>query len=272
MKPLITLLAVGSQGDLNPACALAYGLQNAGYRVRMATHRNFAQFVAQQGIEFAPIAGNFKDLLGSEAGYQLLEGKNVKLVEEDLFKEILQDGLQACIGSRAIIFFPLSIWGYHIAEKLGIPCFLASYIPLSLTKFAFLRFGTPTQNPLRAWLNPWSYRLIEFLTWQRDRQVINAFRRELDLPALPYLGIRFRRQTPPHLATVPVLYCFSPSVISEPKDWAEHIYITGNWFLNATDYQPPQRLVNFLNRGSALYLGFGSMTTRNPRRSACLGK
>ena len=173
MKPLITLLAVGSQGDLNPACALACGLQKAGYRVRVATHRNFAQFVAQQGIEFAPIAENFKEILGSEAGYQLLEGKNVKLVGEELFKEMLQDALQACRGSRAIIFFPLSVWGYHIAEKLGILCFLASYIPLSPTKeYAFLRFGTPTQNPLKAWLNPWSYRLIESLIWQRDRLVM----------------------------------------------------------------------------------------------------
>ena len=60
------------------------GFRKRGYALRVATHRNFAQFVAQQGIEFAPIAGNFKEILGSEAGYQLLEGKNVKLVEEDL--------------------------------------------------------------------------------------------------------------------------------------------------------------------------------------------
>lgn len=37
----ITILAVGSRGDVQPYCALALGLQRAGHRVRVATHYNF---------------------------------------------------------------------------------------------------------------------------------------------------------------------------------------------------------------------------------------
>jgi UDP:flavonoid glycosyltransferase YjiC (YdhE family) len=48
---LITILAVGSRGDVQPFCALAVGLQHAGHRVRIATHYNFEEFVSKQGLE-----------------------------------------------------------------------------------------------------------------------------------------------------------------------------------------------------------------------------
>jgi hypothetical protein len=44
---LITILAVGSRGDVQPYCTLALGLQRAGYRVRIATHYNFEEFVSR---------------------------------------------------------------------------------------------------------------------------------------------------------------------------------------------------------------------------------
>ncbi|NEQ25542.1 MAG: hypothetical protein F6K28_42070, partial [Microcoleus sp. SIO2G3] len=75
----ITILAVGSRGDVQPYCALALGLQRAGYRVRIATHYNFEEFVSQLGLEFAPIAGNYQELLQSEAGQKLLAGQRSKL-------------------------------------------------------------------------------------------------------------------------------------------------------------------------------------------------
>ncbi len=48
---LITILAVGSRGDVQPFCALALGLQRAGHRVRIATHYNFEEFVSKPGLE-----------------------------------------------------------------------------------------------------------------------------------------------------------------------------------------------------------------------------
>lgn len=37
----ITILTVGSRGDVQPYCALGLGLQHAGYWVKVATHDNF---------------------------------------------------------------------------------------------------------------------------------------------------------------------------------------------------------------------------------------
>jgi UDP:flavonoid glycosyltransferase YjiC (YdhE family) len=270
-KRQITILTIGSKGDFNPACALAQGLGKAGFQVRIATNKNFKDLVTARGIDFAPIEGDYKELLSSEVGYQLLEGEaNVKLVTDELFQQNLIDAWKACQGSDAIIFFPLVTWGYHIAEKLNVPCFLASYVPVSPTgQFPLLQFANINHNHLKAPLNYFSYLLIEFLMWQGRRKIINQFRQKtLGLSALPFLGARFRSNPPKQLSPLPILYGFSSAVIPRPVDWGVHLHVTGYWFLDETDnYQPPQELANFINSGSTpIFIGFGSMTARDPNR------
>lgn len=267
---LITILAVGSRGDVQPYCALAVGLQRAGYRVRIATHYNFEEFVSKQGLEFAPIAGNFQELLSSEEGKKLLEGQQTKLLSDELFQTQLADAWQGCQGTDVLIFNALSTWGYHIAEKLAVPCFMAACMPLNPTReFAFLKPQKVSKNPLAGTLNYASYLLVEFLSWQRYRETLNQFRKEtLGLPPLPFAGARFRRNPPSNLSPLPVLYGFSPSVIPKPIDWPDWRHVTGYWFLDPMkDYQPPKQLVDFINNGSPpISIGFGSMTCRQPER------
>ena len=62
----ITILTVGSRGDVQPYLALAAGLRQAGYQVRVATHRPFQAAVHQRGLEFRPVAGNPRELLESD--------------------------------------------------------------------------------------------------------------------------------------------------------------------------------------------------------------
>jgi sterol 3beta-glucosyltransferase len=64
----ITILTVGSRGDVQPYLALAAGLSRAGYQVRVATHPPFQAAVHRRGLEFRPVAGNPRQLLDSEAG------------------------------------------------------------------------------------------------------------------------------------------------------------------------------------------------------------
>jgi UDP:flavonoid glycosyltransferase YjiC (YdhE family) len=69
---------------------------------------------------------------------------------------------------------------------------------------------------------------------------------------------------------MPILYGFSPSVIHPPSDWDGDKYITGYWFVEQTEaWQPPSALVEFLQAGSPpVYIGFGSMSNRNPEQTA----
>ena len=259
----ITILTVGSRGDVQPYCALALGLKEAGYKVRIATNHNFEAFVRQLGLDFAPIAGDYKELLNSEAGQKLLAGQPSRLISDELLLEQMQDAVEACQSTDVLIFMTLALWGYHIAEKLGVPSFLAATVPISPTRaFPFLQFAKATADPIRGLLNYASYLLVEFLAGQQGRQLTNRFRQEiLGLPLLPWLGARYRRAPPAHLDPLPVFYGFSPVLVPKPSDWPEQEQITGAWFLDqAQSYSPPQALVEFINTGAPpLCIGFGSM-------------
>ena len=52
----ITILAIGSRGDIQPLLALAVGLQKTGrHKVRFAAPDNFASFVGEYDLDFFPL-------------------------------------------------------------------------------------------------------------------------------------------------------------------------------------------------------------------------
>jgi sterol 3beta-glucosyltransferase len=89
----------------------------------------------------------------------------------------------------------------------------------------------------------------------------------LGLPPAPFWG--------PYNAALlqdSILYGFSPSVIPKPVDWDSNIHVTGYWLLDSgSDWTPPSDLVEFLAGGTPpIYIGFGSMSNRNPEETANL--
>jgi sterol 3beta-glucosyltransferase len=73
---------------------------------------------------------------------------------------------------------------------------------------------------------------------------------------------------PDHLS----LYGYSESVIPVPQDWSSQNHVTGYWFLGPSpEWCPPAELVAFLEAGPPpVYVGFGSMGSRNPEAMADL--
>ena len=68
----ITVLAVGSRGDVDPFVVLGVRLRAAGHTVRIATHDEFAAAVTGAGLEFATLPGNPREVLTSPQGQQML--------------------------------------------------------------------------------------------------------------------------------------------------------------------------------------------------------
>lgn len=64
----ITILAIGSRGDVQPCIALGQGLQAAGFDVLIASHADFEPVIRQQGLEFALVTGSFQELLSDDEG------------------------------------------------------------------------------------------------------------------------------------------------------------------------------------------------------------
>jgi UDP:flavonoid glycosyltransferase YjiC (YdhE family) len=112
-------------------------------------------------------------------------------------------------------------------------------------------------------LNRASYRLTEQMMWQGFRSADTVARQQvLSLPKAafwgPYGSERFKQN--------PILYGYSPAVIPRPTDWDGQMHVTGYWFLDPADeWTPPANLLEFLQAGSPpVFIGFGSMSTRNP--------
>jgi sterol 3beta-glucosyltransferase len=140
--------------------------------------------------------------------------------------------------------------------------FQAAVIPLARTK-AFPLMGLP-KLPLPGY-NLTTYYSGEQIAWQMFRSVINRWRKQtLELPPLPlsgYLGKSAMRH-------VPILNGFSGHVVPRPDDWNEHIHITGYWFPEDTDWQPPNELAAFIEAGTPpVFIGFGSMPIKDPKRT-----
>jgi sterol 3beta-glucosyltransferase len=124
----------------------------------------------------------------------------------------------------------------------------------------------PQTLPLGGLLNSLTYPVLLEGMGLMFRKSINQFRQTtLQLSPLPrWTGLYGRLDK----AGVPYLYGFSPTVIPKPTNWAQRLHVTGYWFLeHPQDWTPPADLLAFLAAGSPpVYIGYGSMTGREPER------
>lgn len=260
----ITILTVGTRGDVQPFVALGLGLQRAGYEVRLAAESTFESFVGEYGLEFAPLRADFVQLAQSDKGKAALAGKkSLSMIKEvmPMLRNMLDDAWEAARDSDAVIFHPKTMAGQHIAEKLDIPCFLAMLLPALSPTRAFANPVLGDRN-YGGWLNKMSYTLMIQAMFLPYNKMLNQWRAEkLGLPP-GKINLTLHGQP------IPKLYGYSRYVLPNPSDWEESTYATGYWFLpSTTKWQAPPDLQAFLDSGPPpIYVGFGSMTLHDPER------
>jgi UDP:flavonoid glycosyltransferase YjiC (YdhE family) len=271
----ITLLAVGSRGDVQPAVALGVRLRQAGHTVRLGSYAQFADLAAEHGLAFTPIAGDIAAMLQSEEGRATLDTHNplrlLKLIRDHIRETAEQtkaDVMAACEDAEGLVSLGAF---YYLADAVaavkGLPHITAQLQPL----FATGEFPAPLlpAPPLRTpALNRLSHATSEVLFWQAMRPVVNQARRDFGLGPLPWRPTLAQAIRDGVLA----LCAFSRLLVPRPADWPPSAQITGFWFLDAPEgYTPPADLAAFLDAGDPpVYVGFGSMNTRDPRRTADL--
>ena len=266
----ITIITLGSQGDVQPYVALGLGLRSAGHSVRVATHACFETLVRSRGLDFFPIAGGPRDIVESDVGRTwlaaggnaLLFARGLLRVIEPLVERCGLDCWSACQGTEAIVASRLGFWaGFQIAEKMRVPIFPAYLQPFTATR-AFPAPYFLSSSRLGSRFNLLTHMVAENFLWQAFRPWVNRFRQEV-LGLAPFsFRVPCGRSSKRGLA---ILYGYSSSVLPKPLDWSERIYVTGYWFLNhSSDWQPPADLADFLSSGPPpVYIGFGSMNTHN---------
>ncbi|MBI5964028.1 MAG: glycosyltransferase family 1 protein [Chloroflexi bacterium] len=273
----IAIIALGSRGDVQPYIALGRGLKKAGHAVRLIATQDFETLVKSHGLEFWSIRGNSQESIEGREWREVSEKGNLIVIMSQLIKhalrsaiEWLEDALIACQGMDLLITgsVGLSI-GIALAEKYHLPLLQAHLIPLTPTK-TFPSLGIPQTLPnLGGMFNLISHQLILLMMIRASRPMLNQARQKvLGLPRASLFD-----STPASLSKgFPTLYGFSPSVVPAPADWRADNHVTGYWFLDsADDWTPPSALLNFLQAGPPpVYVGFGSMSSRNPQETADL--
>jgi sterol 3beta-glucosyltransferase len=272
----IAIIAMGTRGDVQPYLALGKGLKAAGHFVRLITHENFEKLVTSNGLEFYPVKGNVQEVMESPEICKLLEQGNFLAINkytakivQDISIDWARDSLAVCEGMDLLIAGVGGLYlAISLAEKLNIP-FLQAYIfPFTPTK-AFPAILLPQSiSRLGGTVNRLSHHLFRQIMWQGFQKADRSARQQvLNLPPAPFWG----SYNSPILRQHPTLYGFSHSVIPQPADW-HNTQVTGYWFLDeATDWTPPAALSKFLASGAPpVYIGFGSMGSRNPIETADL--
>jgi sterol 3beta-glucosyltransferase len=264
----LTILALGSRGDVQPFVALGLGLQAAGHTVRIAA-ADYAGLVGQHGLAFHSLVGQISTLIDPVMVEQFLDGahnplraaRNFMRQAGPIIDQLMRDCLAACQGADALIVSTLGMYcGVHLAEKLAIPCIVAHmhpYIPTGDDPHLFFP-QLPRGVPLRSAYNRATHALANHGFWQVLRRPFNRARQAtLDLAPLSPLAMwkRVRAEQPP------TLFGYSALVAPLPADVCVPGQITGYWFLDqASGYRPPADWAAFLRSGPApIYIGFGSI-------------
>jgi sterol 3beta-glucosyltransferase len=269
----ITILTLGSRGDVQPFLALAAGLQRTGYSVRVASHAIFESLIRGYGVDFALVRFNPRDVVNDpevqRAKSNILRFiLTVRRFVGPAYLDVFEDFWQASQDAEAIIASPTASNAFDCAQALQVPLILGLLQPLIPTREFSSFFLAPFAHR-GGTFNRITHHLLDQFLWQSVRAYVNQWRKvRLGLRSAPFLG-PYRRM---RAERVPYLIACSPSVIPKPPDWREWHHVTGYWFLELrSDFRPPHRVESFLQSGSRpVYVGFGSMSQEQPERLAGL--
>ncbi len=266
----LTIVAVGSRGDVQPYLALGSGLQKAGYQLQVCADPLFEKLVTSTGLAYAPVSAAPENMMQQNLSRY---GGPLKLMAwlerhfRPMARGFFSDLEKATRNTDAILYSTLAFAGYHVAEKQGIPALALYNVPITPThEFQSPSFPPPPAwLPFKKWYNWWSFRLGNQLFMYLVRPVVNECRREI--LGLQPLSTEFYRRL--DVSQTPIVYGFSPNLLPRPADWGEWLQVSGHWFFDRPpDWRPAEDLVRFLDKGKPpVYVGFGSMVDEEIERA-----
>lgn len=267
----ITLVALGTRGDVQPMLALGKGLHAAGYDITLIAGSNFEAWVRGYGFGFRPSL-DMEALIKSPHGIAWVEEPNqfrqlqhmkalLKPHGAEMIAPIIEQAHQTDLIISGFVSDPFV---QSISEKFGVPQIRTSLQPHRATTSSWATMTAVVDG--NNVLNKLFGKVGERLIWGVAADAVNELRATLGLP--PHNAASFTEAVRP----LPTLYGFSRHVVPPADDWSALDQIAGYWFLDEeSHWQPPDALVRFLESGSPpVYVGFGSMSSSNPQQTVDL--
>ncbi|MBN2801748.1 MAG: glycosyltransferase family 1 protein [Deltaproteobacteria bacterium] len=254
MKVVIT--AHGSRGDVYPMVAVAQMFVNNGHTVTMLTQNTFHDELKSRNIKgvylFSDITKEMQTLNENAASVS----KSITWAQKSLkdeFEHLKILGKDADLLICTNNEFSVS----SIAEAYNIPAFRVAYIP-----------SIPGKNvpPIIPWQN-----IPEFLSpsawWLINKgldflalKTANKQRQSLGLKPIKSLSKHF-------MDTYINLFGFNKTLAPPHSSWPENSHTYCGYPFETQSDDIPKNIKDFLNKGpSPIYLGFGSVTVKNPQK------
>lgn len=262
----IGIFTYGTRGDLQPYIALAHELKSRGHSVTISASEDFKEFVESYDLPFFPLWGNAERIMNSNEGRKILKTENSIELMKYYFK-FLHDNRYFL---RKSYFEAVANVDFIIANSMTLP--IISALAEKYNKKIVLTYFMPPvvvtkEFPLGdldffnfPWYNKLTYKIAHYFFWRFIKNDTNEYRKELGLPELKENLIK-------HIDKQKILdlYCISPSLIKQPKDWETHHKIMGviniPLLLHKKYHQDvlSEELSTWLKKGKKpIYIGFGS--------------
>ncbi|HEX2593665.1 MAG TPA: glycosyltransferase [Rhizomicrobium sp.] len=266
---IVSILAAGTRGDVQPPAALALRLASRGHEVRLLAHSEFESLVAGSDVVFKTLPGDLRKELDSDGSKTFFAsgGNPLGFVRwfMDLAKRYTAEttplARDYCAGSDVIVSTGLmDYFGTVLGQSLRIPCVHAWMQPVEPTgDYPFPMFPPPRWP---RWMNRASTRLAFNGMWLGTRPLSKLMHQILELPRPPWRNPMGARQSPNDRH----LMAYSEALVPRSPEWPSNLDVTGFWFLDRpTDWTPPDALARFIKAGPApIYIGFGSMIMKDP--------
>ncbi len=254
----ITMICIGSTGDVRPYIILGRELKARGHDVAICAFSPFEQTILSEGMRYKRLRGDVKDfmanLINGASGVMFL--KNAHDTLRQLLNTFLEDFEAACEDAEAVCATFLGEIIQSIAEAKRVPYIQTHYYPMDFN-FDTPIASAPGQRAGKVWYKT-SYQLAYILISLLEKYYLADWREAHGMPR------RKMANSPKYELnghTIPVLYAMSPLVMPRPQEWAENIHMTGFWLGKGDPhYTPSPDLTAFLSAGEKpIYVGFGSM-------------
>ena len=259
----LTLLALGSTGDVRPYIILAAELQRRGHEITLAAFSRFESNARQAGIPFFPLSGDAESFIASVMAPNTNAITFLPKIRKNLKSYgslLIQDIVSSCSQADAMVCNYFGTVYYSVAELLDIPCVQTHFFPMDPTG------DTPISSVRHQHLSPSvnkaSYRAGYLLIGLLESSFLTEWRKNNGL------NIRHPHSLPDyHIGNhrIQEIYAISPSVFPRPPEWDSMIHMSGFWFDEyPAPWNPPSDLLEFLSGGKPpLYFGFGLMNGGN---------
>jgi sterol 3beta-glucosyltransferase len=258
----ISIFTLGSRGDTQPFCVLGRALQHAGYDVTLCAPEPYRPFVESFGLKLQPVGTHLAGIKDSEAMNALVRGGADRFLSLPAFFREARGGLvdflaecwHAVEDSDLVVFIPTTFFVAELARTRGIPSVRVALQPMFPTaKHATALFGSSDRGAL---INKLSYeipRIAAPILWPGSLGFKAATGERLNVGVLPN-PMTFGASDSLNLMA------YSAALFPDPGDWPFDARITGAWFSDAEPhYTLSAEIEEFLVKGPAIYIGFGSM-------------